>query len=459
MRIYLDSSVFQLLKNDENYSTLLKTICEDKDHNIYSYSSAHIQDLTRDKSDQKIEDLKFIENIVDDNCWFFDDRTIFEHIPPTEYFGEDSFPEYQEKVVDTEKVFDENVLLNPLKEMFQSFTLPISSNFTDQTLPEKYPLKMKELLDSTNSFWDMMVGIGNLINEMAAKQKSFKEMISFLHGDEIMRILLQNLGIEGHNGTIITDKEKFRTSYINYFTKTKQEISKYDLFKQMYFGLETFGLVKGQPKKQKLLNLIDDGSHAYFGGLNDILVTRDDDMRNKTRFMFTLFDIDVQAFNIDEFQEFLVHNRVQRNNSIHDMLKELRILNDFSERMLDQQHEDDKTATVFKMKGLYYNYFDILTFVQNSDYYWCYFGKQVNNYSQGTLIKEITYVNDRLINDLGEDLYHRTLFSPDEIVDEKWCGRIWRIDTVFIYLNYSGKMFLEVFFPDVPKNSQDPEQS
>jgi hypothetical protein len=449
MRIYLDSSVFQRIKNDV-YSPLLEAIIEDKVHNIYSYSSAHIQDLTRDRTDHKFDDLKFIETVVENNCWYFDKSIQHVYIPPTEYYG-DSFPEYPEKVIDTEELFAGNEFLLLLRNMLQSFSLPLSSMMANKPLPENYPESIRELLTTTDSLWDMIQGLGGLTNEMASNQKSFKGLLSFLHGTPEMGTILQNLGISGHNGISITDKDAFRTSFINYFQKGNTEINRYDLFKKMYTGLEFFGIVKGKPNKQKMLNLIDDGSHAFFGAFHDIIVSHDDDLLNKTRFLYDLLDIQTLVLGIDEFHEHLHYLKKQRQNSFLDMLHEINSMEDISARIVDHEEENNKTVTTVNLAGLYFGYFDILRFVKTEECRWCYFSKLVNNYSRGTLIKEFRYITDTLVAELGEDMNGRSLFSPDEIVDEKWCGRVWNLGHAYVGLNYNLKMTLEIYVPDENK--------
>lgn len=71
MRLYLDSSVFQFLKKDEN-KELYDLVLKDKSNNIYCFSEAHVYDLIQDKTSHKLDDMTFIETIVDNNCWHFD---------------------------------------------------------------------------------------------------------------------------------------------------------------------------------------------------------------------------------------------------------------------------------------------------------------------------------------------------------------------------------------------------
>ena len=84
MRIYLDNCVFQDLKNP-NQKELLDATMDDKEHNIYCYSEAHLQDLIRDKSNEKFSDLEFMGTIVDGNCWYYENQILFDHTKPIDY--------------------------------------------------------------------------------------------------------------------------------------------------------------------------------------------------------------------------------------------------------------------------------------------------------------------------------------------------------------------------------------
>ena len=71
MRVYLDTCIIQDLKEDIN-KQLLNSILESKGELIYCYSEAHLYDLSRDKTNEKFADIKFMEQIVDDNCYHYD---------------------------------------------------------------------------------------------------------------------------------------------------------------------------------------------------------------------------------------------------------------------------------------------------------------------------------------------------------------------------------------------------
>ncbi|TXJ53159.1 hypothetical protein EPJ66_04005 [Brachyspira aalborgi] len=73
--VYFDSQIFRELKKEENKSLLDKILKLKNDKLEYVYFDAHIYDLQNDKTDKKIEDLKFMSNIVENNYMLFDINT------------------------------------------------------------------------------------------------------------------------------------------------------------------------------------------------------------------------------------------------------------------------------------------------------------------------------------------------------------------------------------------------
>jgi hypothetical protein len=49
-----------------------------------------------------------------------------------------------------------------------------------------------------------------------------------------------------------------------------------------------------------MMSLVNDGRHAFFGSFCDILVSKDADMINKTKFLYDLLEIGTKVITIDE---------------------------------------------------------------------------------------------------------------------------------------------------------------
>lgn len=85
MKIYLDSCIFQALKKEEN-DEFYKLVLQDKQSNYYCFSEAHIQDLIRDESEEKFNDMDFMATIVDGNAWHYDKKLDIRFRTPREYY-------------------------------------------------------------------------------------------------------------------------------------------------------------------------------------------------------------------------------------------------------------------------------------------------------------------------------------------------------------------------------------
>lgn len=149
MRVYLDNCVYQDLKK-EKYKELYNTIIENKGHNIYLYSKAHLYDLSRDKSDYKFEDLKFIETVTGNNSLSYnhnDKKFIYKHLSPTDFYNM-----YDWSGTSTEDIINvlENNPFTNLKTIFQNMTLDLNPGNETLKKMEDAPNSMKELLKCNN---------------------------------------------------------------------------------------------------------------------------------------------------------------------------------------------------------------------------------------------------------------------------------------------------------------------
>ena len=282
-----------------------------------------------------------------------------------------------------------------------------------------------------------MSALTNYSDTLTAEQKAFKEQLQYLHNNQLTTNL-NLLGIEGYDGQQITDKEKFRNSYADYYLKSTNGKSKYryDLFTDMYNGLEFFGFVQGKPKKQKMMNMLNDSKHAFFGGFCDIVVSKDDDFINKTKFMYNLHEIDTQVFNLTEFADFL-YNRVP-NKSFQDLITELK-----QENIIYEINENEQHAICQRLSDTYYGYFNALINHSNGN---IYFTKENNLLGTGTLVKEILYCVNQLIKEFGVDCYSKGKWITNELEkdsEKEWQGRTWLIgNSIVVDLKFTDRLYI-----------------
>jgi hypothetical protein len=455
MRVYLDTCVIQDLKK-ENNKDLLEAIIQSKGELIYCFSEAHLYDLARDKTDEKFGDMLFMEQIVGNNCFHYDKGFIGDYFTPTEYYNRFKWPgiasanEFITGLTEGDDVFG---------RLTKSFLSAIPMNFKDsisqsQQLPEDMPQDLAEVLLSSSNMYEFMLNMTNYSDTLSVEQSKFKEQLQYLHKNSLTNNL-SLLGIEGYDGTTITDKEKFLTSYEDYFLKNANGKGKYryDLFTDMYNGLELGGFVPGKPRKQKMMNMINDGKHAFFGGFCDIVVSKDDDFINKAKFMYDLREVDTQVLNMTEFADFL-NNRVH-GRQFSDLETEIARESTNINVLFDIDENGQRTIGK-RLSDTYYGYFNTIIYHSNG---YIYFTKQNNLFGDGTLVKEIAFCINQLYDEFGLDYNSRGEWIDGEMVkgsENDWYGRVWRVsDKAGIELKFMEKLGLYIIYGIMPGNSND----
>jgi hypothetical protein len=444
MRIYLDTNVFQDLKKSENRD-LLKLFQADMKRNIYCFSEAHIYDLVRDATAEKLTDMTFIEGIVDNNCWRYDKKIIFDYETPLEYYRRFDWTPAKSIFTSDEDIFS----------VFARLTLSaIPLNFADliaiNELPPNFPETFKTLFTKNTTMFDFIQAFLDMTVELTSEQKEFKKMIQYLHEHSLTGKIYRGIKLEGFDGNNVTDKEAFKMSYEAFFLKNNDTGKyRYDLFLNLHSGLELFGIVKGKPKKQKMMNMINDGRHAFFGAFCDIVVSKDADMLNKTKFLYDLYDIRTKVMTINEFIQFQA-NREQHPDGIHAMLAELEHFE--SLETIHEEKDDHKVWISKRLTHAYLGVFDTLNYVITNTLSYSYFTKTPNNLSNGTLTKEIAYVTQQAVSAFGPDFGGKTEFSTDELTEGKWSGREWLFGDTGIHLKLDQKIYLSIFKGKVAEN-------
>ncbi|MDR1610159.1 MAG: hypothetical protein LBS08_01440 [Candidatus Symbiothrix sp.] len=285
------------------------------------------------------------------------------------------------------------------------------------SLPDNYPKELNSLFQNSTNLYDFMVNMMNFSESLSEEQKEFKEMLSYLH-QSIFAPIYKAMEITGYGVEGITDKESFRESFINYHKKTYPHRNFHEQFTDMYCALELYGFVKGKPRKQKMMNLINDAKHAFFGAYCDIVVSKDADFLEKTKFIYDLFEIQVAVLDMNQYRDYLENSNYHSN--LFNFYNELEG-NFIESKIIQQQYNEEENCTLIRLKNVYLSYFNSLVFVSNANGKYYYLTKESNNYSSGTLIKEIKYVTNSLSELLGVDCNEKSLFDVSEIDNEgKW---------------------------------------
>jgi hypothetical protein len=439
MRIYLDTCVFQDLKKKTN-TNLLDAILKSKGMCIYYFSEAHIMDLSRDKTDEKFTDMVFMETIVDNNCFGYEKKIVAPFHTPSDYYNRFDWTTSSANETIKNLEGQDNVFGGLLKFLLSSIPVNFKDLIPPDQLPHDIPRDMIDMLLKPSNMYEFMLSMTDYSDTLSTEQKKFKEQLQYLHQNQ----LLQNLaliGIEGFDGNKITDREKFRDSYANYFLKDTKGKYRYDLFMEMYNGLEFLSLVQGKPRKQKMTNMINDGRHAFFGGFCDIVVSKDEDFINKTKFMYDILELQTRVYSITEFANFIENqNDPTQSNFMH--LVGVLSNEDTMSNVTSKTEEEKQNVIYTQLNNVYLGYFDTLIIHPNGN---VYFTQETKNLMAGSLIKEIQFCVNQLFSELGTDIYSRESWIENELKkgeEKQWHGRTWIVNNLVIELKFWDKLYI-----------------
>lgn len=437
IKVYLDHNIYQELKKAEN-KALLDKVMAAKAYTVFCFSEAHLYDLNQDLTPAKFEDMQFIEGIAGANCYSFSDRTEFRYRTPREYY--DSF--------DWSHTHDYDFILEGMDELFSQTLRQIPLSFAglikEGDIPPDMPTDMKKMLFEPTNFYDFMQAMLGFTESITVDQTNFKKLLQYLHKNSLLTGIYASAGIEGYDGEKITDLASFRESYARKFIKEGQTKTRYDLYLDMYHGLELFGFVKGKPRKQKLMNLINDARHSFFGTVCDIIVSKDADFLEKTRFMYTIEEVRTRIIPFNELNDLLDELESLSKYGLSSLLEEV-FARDETKEILFQQESGVEKQVVARLRRKYFLYFDIVRYFDDEHGSYVSISSEKINYTTGTLIKQIDYIIRRLLEELGVDINEQGSYAPTESIQNKSVLRTWTLETAIISLILDGELYLNVY--------------
>lgn len=105
------------------------------------------------------------------------------------------------------------------------------------------------------------------------------------------------------------------------------------------------------------------------------------------------------------------------------------------------------------LNNVYLSYFNAVHYVYSDAESFTYYTKDLLNMSSATLKNEFEYITEKLINVFGPDAMSQTTFNMEEIKDNKWTGRLWRIGDTIVELNFKQNIYLALYPLEYFKNS------
>lgn len=444
MKIYLDSSVFQALKREEN-NELYQLVLQDKESNYYCFSEAHIQDLIRDNSEEKFNDMDFMATIVDGNAWHYHKKLDIGFRTPREYYGD-----YEWNPDLTFETDDD--LFTVLKSTYQAIPLNWHTLIDPNQWPADIPDDIKAVLSEPMTMWDFMQELLGYTQGLSNDQKKFKKLLQYLHASVGINLHYSLLKIEGFDGQNFTDWEAFANSIRKkvYDQSTLKDV--YNVFIELHHSLEFYGIVKGKPKRHKFMNLINDGKHAFYAGFAHLLVTMDKDMIEKSKLVYRIHEIDTVVMSLEEFKEFLMSGK-GKDLSANAMFENFENVDE-----LPTTYEEYTLEHIFIQKTLpswYLGHFNTLNCVSARGATYYYFKQFFRIMPMATLTIELERITNALVAHFGVDEFGLANFDLSEIESEKWNGREWRRGGMGVVL-YLDEGIVVSFFKAAPKTTEVP---
>lgn len=293
--VYFDSQIFRELKKEENKSLLDKILKLKNDKLEYVYFDAHIYDLQNDKTDKKIEDLKFMSNIVENNYMLFDINT-------------NSFIKNETNIENNyNRFYDFNSLFS--LDYFNIFSLlnniqygeidaelklyfEILNNFLQTIKDIKMPLNFEYKLFKENNFMQKFIPhydnptIGEIATTTNNTLKNYFENIKSYREDrkDIKNIL-------GNNNKDMVYKS------INNILKLDIDIK--FKFIAIYNILDMLSEISEKTSKLKYRNMIIDAMHSFNSISSDYFITNDNKLMLKSKELYKIIN-DNKDLNINK---------------------------------------------------------------------------------------------------------------------------------------------------------------
>ena len=132
-----------------------------------------------------------------------------------------------------------------------------------------------------------------------------------------------------------------------------------------YVFLDLFGFNKEPRKKVKIQNLQADALHSFYGSYCDCVVSDDVGLRNKTKDLYGVYNINTKVYSVDEFIEKFDEAIANNKKSIYQYWEEIMQDYLYGEEIKSETVPDGKMIGV-KCSYSYFGYFNQM-FVKESD--------------------------------------------------------------------------------------------
>ncbi|HLS30743.1 MAG TPA: hypothetical protein VK021_07805 [Flavobacteriaceae bacterium] len=440
LRIYCDKNIYSSIKPGKgNFIPELKELMDElKGKMVFTYSTAHHNDLANSDESYWNEDLILMEEYVEDNYFFYNSikkETEIYLAKPMESF----YDLNHEKEIDIDQTIQN--LLKDIEEPFRGMLKSLLEGLLNLKMPsvreslktekdielfEKYKLYLPE--GENNTLKDYL----QLGNKLLFDKEEVKKM---------KRLMEEYSNSDNYSFEKWKEKydEKFsEVFYGETFTGMMEGVfnavdgyNNYDKFTLFFASLEMYNITKDKPlrKTQALASNQTDADHAWYASFSDFLVTNDKGLAMKAHITYKYFNIETKILTIEEFLSEKINFLQQEERSVKKLEESL--MYELQNGLIFKKIED---FSVLQCQYPFFNYFNRILCKNNSIVLFC---ERTNNVDQ-MMLKEIKLLIGKLYDLFGFDKNGRGMFT----IKKKGFNEVfreWRFKdlTILFYTNYN----------------------
>ncbi|KPM49951.1 hypothetical protein [Jiulongibacter sediminis] len=453
LKIYFDTNIYSSLSKNEDKE--LNNFLKNKSENefLFLYSQAHLNDLNSDLTDNKFKELRTIGELASTNFLHFDYKEkrvtnsiaeveeVFQYMSNSDEgiknIFDDLFKKTGDPIWDTwiNLFKDQNIDLGPHIEEIMSRP--------DSDL-EKAQLKSFGLTQRYYTIDELLKYLAKITDDFENKP----ELLRSIRLESMKQLEVNKLNIKINE--VDFDKKlvesKLGKTYAQLISEQLENMPKdqkgfFTEFTLGYNLINFYGLDYEKNRKVKFKNTQNDGQHAFFGGMADIIVSQDKGLLNKCRFLYNYYGVDTKIISLEQFKIFIkdyrTNNYTLESVFISDLFSRRRrsiILNGKRPMLRHNQSEE-----IMIIDWSYWGFFNRLSEVKSYDNDDEYIILYKQNYRTGdtTFYKELKFIIESMNLMLKADFNTLSQEEIKLIEENNWKGFWWHTDVTDYWLRFN----------------------
>jgi hypothetical protein len=455
-RIYFDTNVFSNLQKGQTsvFMEILRLIRLYKPNLSFFFSPAHIRDKRKDLTNHKFADFDFIESLTSDNYVSYhslDKVDTFYLATPRMVFDDRADGDDLSSLADFwEEKDSDHALIRDMKrnvrESAGAKKIDIPAGLFEVGDEEQRSVSGKLFPVGENpTLWNMMEQFTAFSVDMYTHHQTYKDLRSLI--DKNYNAGKFTLGNNFDFNEAFKDSA-FKKSFLAFVHDTMHKFANgklefYNFYAQCYMCMDMFGISKDKiSKKNGFNNLLNDGLHSYYAGYADYFVTDDEKTLQKTKALYSLFEIQTTVLTSDQFLKILPSIRASTDTDRDQFIRHLK---EDIEKGFPTDGNDkvqNPGIPVYVPERTYLNFFDQILQIRVESGV-SYFLRKNALCAMGTPnCREQAMLIDRCLSIFGTDIEQTEPIDltkkPWEMDQANWNSRAWRADGLFLHLHFNN---------------------